>query len=42
MNSEIGFETDRLSFSLHFNLRNHKPSEELDCLLLQEEEIDKI
>lgn len=27
MNSEKGFETDRLSFSLHFNLRNHKPSE---------------
>lgn len=27
MNSEIGFETDRLSFSLRFNLRNHKPSE---------------
>lgn len=27
MNSDKGFETDRLSFSLHFNLRNHKPSE---------------
>lgn len=27
MDSERGFETDRLSFSLHFNLGNHKPSE---------------
>lgn len=27
MNSEIGFKTDRLSLSFHFNLGNHKLSE---------------
>lgn len=41
MNSEIGFETNGVSFSLHFSLGNCKLCE-LDWFLLQEEEIDKV